>query len=77
MKNCTECKSSEIYVAETISGGGHGPHLLPGTSWFVAKMAKFNVFVCGNCGFVKFFVKPQDLEKVKNSKSFKLVSSLN
>ena len=75
MDKCSECGSSEIYVTETNSGGVYGPILLPGTGTFLWQMAKFRLFVCGNCGFVKFFVKPVDIEKVKKSKQFKLKHS--
>ena len=70
MKKCTECGSSEIYSTEVQSGGGNAPYLLPGTGIFIP--AKFKIYVCGNCGFVKWFVRPEDLEKVKKSKKFKI-----
>lgn len=63
------CSSSSLLTAETSSAGGYGPNLLPGTGSFVP--AKFNVVVCTNCGFVHWFVRAQDIEKVKKSKKFK------
>jgi predicted nucleic-acid-binding Zn-ribbon protein len=66
---CTLCSSSSLVSAEVSSNGGNGPVLLPGTGIF--KPAKFNLVVCTNCGYVNWFVRKQDLEKVKNSKKFK------
>jgi hypothetical protein len=72
VNKCLICSSDSLLSAEAGSSGGYGPMLLPGTGPFLP--AKFNVVVCTNCGFVHWFVRSQDIEKVKNSKKFKPLS---
>jgi hypothetical protein len=69
VNKCLICSSSSLLCAETGSSGGYGPILLPGTGSF--KPAKFNVVVCSNCGFVHWFVRSQDIDKVRKSRKFK------
>lgn len=65
---CQACGGNDLMEAETSSRGGYGPALLPGTGSF--KSAKFRVVVCTTCGFVHWFVKPEDLHKIKKSRYF-------
>jgi predicted nucleic-acid-binding Zn-ribbon protein len=65
---CLICGNNDIRVAEISSMGGQGPDLLPGTGFFTH--AKFSMGVCSACGYVHWFVREEDLEKVKNSKKF-------
>jgi predicted nucleic-acid-binding Zn-ribbon protein len=69
IKECQACGHSDLLEAETASSGGYGPALLPGTGSF--RPAKFRIVVCAACGFVHWFVKNEDLDKVRNSKHFR------
>jgi hypothetical protein len=69
VNKCIICSSNSLLSAEASSASGNGPNLLPGTGVFIP--AKFNVVVCTNCGFVHWFVRSQDIDKVKNSRKFK------
>ena len=69
VNKCLICESDSLLTAEAGSYGAYGPILLPGTGTF--RPAKFNVVVCTNCGYVHWFVRYQDIEKVKKSRKFK------
>ncbi|HSG27784.1 MAG TPA: hypothetical protein VLA34_04830 [Candidatus Krumholzibacterium sp.] len=62
---CPNCGGSEFYKREVDSAGGYGPTLLPGAGAFM-KSAKFEINVCGNCGFVRWFVARRFLERLKS-----------
>jgi len=66
---CLQCGNNDIRTAVINSMGGQGPDLLPGTGFFTH--AKFEIGVCSICGYVHWFVRQEDIEKVKNSKKFK------
>ncbi|HBG01417.1 MAG TPA: hypothetical protein DDW87_07590 [Firmicutes bacterium] len=68
IEECQACGSRDLLETETSSKGGYGPALLPGTGSFGA--AKFRIVVCAQCGFVHWFVKRGDLDKVRKSKRF-------
>ena len=52
-----------MYYKEVGARGGYGPDLLPiGGFW---SSPKFQLWVCGKCGFTMWFVPPEYLEKVK------------
>ena len=69
IKECQACGQTHLLAATTASNGGYGPNLLPGTgSW---RPARFDVVVCGKCGYVHWFVQKEDLDKVKRSKHFR------
>jgi predicted nucleic-acid-binding Zn-ribbon protein len=63
-KGCRNCGSSERYTKEVAANGGYGPALLP-LGWVGWTSPKFKVEVCGQCGFVEWFVAPPFLDKVK------------
>lgn len=69
MEKCQACGQSDLLATKTSAKGGYGPDLLPGTGIF--KGANFQVVVCTECGFVHFYVHPDDLHKVKSSKHFR------
>ncbi|HBN96718.1 MAG TPA: hypothetical protein DDZ66_10495 [Firmicutes bacterium] len=71
IKECQACGQNNLLEAETSSRGGYGPDLLPGTGSF--RPARFRVVVCAMCGFVHWFVKEEDLDKVRNSRHFRPV----
>lgn len=66
---CQACGHHDLLEAETSSSGSYGPDLLPGTGSF--RPAKFLVIVCTKCGFVHWFVRKEDLDKVRNSRHFR------
>lgn len=66
---CTECGGNEFYHREVDSGGAYGPNLLPGAGR-IFKMAKFDIQVCGRCGFVKWFVAERFLDNLKEKGKF-------
>jgi hypothetical protein len=65
---CQACGKDNLLAADVVSRDGYGPELLPGTGIF--SPAHFTIVVCSDCGFVHWFVRSQDLKKVKGSKSF-------
>ncbi|MDI9412215.1 MAG: hypothetical protein QM401_01395 [Bacillota bacterium] len=74
ISNCQVCDSENLIFADTGANGGYGPELLPGTGAF--KPARFRIVVCEKCGFVHFFVIPEDLDKVKKSRRFRSINEL-
>ena len=66
---CQACGKENLLVADVSAVGGYGPNLLPGTGIF--DPARFAIFVCPDCGFVHWYVRSQDIEKVKKSRKFK------
>lgn len=69
ISKCQDCGSHQLLVGEVSGRGSYGPDLLPGKGFFSG--AKFNIIVCSKCGFVHWYVRPQDLEKVRKSGKFK------
>ena len=65
---CDDCESSDLAASEVASSGVYGPDLLPGTGWF--GHAKFQVQVCLRCGRTYWWVRSQDLDKVRKSGKF-------
>jgi predicted nucleic-acid-binding Zn-ribbon protein len=68
---CQACGKDDLLAADVESSGGYGPNLLPGTGIF--SPAHFIIVVCSDCGFVHWYVRSQDIEKVKKSRSFKRI----
>jgi DNA-binding XRE family transcriptional regulator len=69
MTPCPECKSEEVYqykdyIDSTMMGG----ELLPKLSSSIFSSAKIRPVVCSNCGFLRYFVSAEALEKLKTSK---------
>lgn len=67
---CPECGGMEFYKREVNSSGGYGPDLLPGTGSLL-KHGKFEIHVCGKCGFTKWFVAERFLKDIKDRGKFK------
>lgn len=68
---CLACGKDDLLAANVASRGGYGPELLPGTGFIFS--AYFTIVVCSDCGFVHWYVRSQDIEKVKKSRSFKRI----
>lgn len=61
--SCKNCGGTELFSQRVSAKGGYGPDLLPINGIF--NSAKFQIRVCGDCGFVEWFVPPEYLDKVK------------
>ena len=61
-KSCRNCGSTELFSRDVNAKGGYGPDLLP-LGFFSA--VKFHIRVCADCGFVDWFVPPEQLSKVR------------
>ncbi|MEJ2599385.1 MAG: hypothetical protein P8Z00_13705 [Anaerolineales bacterium] len=60
INNCPECGGDEIYAQAVSAIGMYGPDLLPklgpgGLDNFL-KGKKMELYVCGRCGYIRFFV---------------------
>jgi hypothetical protein len=75
VEKCILCGSNDLRIAETWSYGSQGPDLLPGTGFL--SHAKFEIGVCVSCGYVHWFVRNDDIEKIKSSKKFKSKFDMN
>ncbi len=64
--SCPNCGNSDLRTTNVKAVGGYGPNLLPGAGGFF-RPASFNVVVCCNCGLARFFVTPEEMEKIANS----------
>ena len=69
---CQACGKDDLLTADVESAGGYGPKLLPGTGFF--SPALFTIVVCSDCGFVHWYVRSKDIERVKKSRSFKRIN---
>ncbi len=63
-KTCSECGGDAIYMAEVSASGGHGPDLLPGIGEGFWQKKSFEIYICGKCGYAKFFVPERFLAEV-------------
>lgn len=56
-KKCPECGGTDIYKAEVTgqSTDAAGPDLLPYLGGFLNR-PKFELYVCGTCGYCSWFV---------------------
>lgn len=61
---CPHCGSTHMLFKEVRSAGVGGPDLLPGVCAFLQN-AKFHIYVCHDCGYVQWFVAPQNLAEVR------------
>jgi predicted nucleic-acid-binding Zn-ribbon protein len=73
MKNlspCPNCGSRELYRSKEVSAGGrHAPDYLPGLGSFLLA-EKFHLVACRDCGFVRFFARPEAMAKLSESKKW-------
>ena len=67
---CPNCEGRALYKSEEVSAGGrHAPNYLPGLgSFFFSE--KFNLVICKDCGFTRFFARPQARAKLSESKKW-------
>jgi predicted nucleic-acid-binding Zn-ribbon protein len=74
LSSCPCCEGNELYTHTIDSDGYLGPNLLPGLGglW---RNPKFNIVVCQECGHTQFFVDPQSLDKLPNTKGWRRISS--
>lgn len=75
VSKCVVCGNIDIRTTEISAIDSHGQDMLPGTGFF--RHAKFEIGVCASCGYTHWFVRDQDIEKVKNSKKFKSKFDIN
>ncbi len=65
---CPECKSEDVFqyndLIDTTTIGGE---LLPKLASGRFSSAKMRAVVCGDCGFLRYFVADDALEKLKSS----------
>jgi ribosomal protein S27AE len=66
-KVCPECGGTEIFMKAVDASSGHGPDLLPGIGGIFFDRKYFELFICGNCGYIQFFVPQKFLDHVKES----------
>lgn len=66
-RKCSECGGREIFWDKVDASGGYGPDLLPhvGNLFSLWKEKKFEVYVCGSCGYYQFFVADDGLPQVR------------
>lgn len=70
IKPCPNCSGANLYQTDRISaGGGYAPNYLPGLSQFLGR-AKFDIIVCGDCGFTRFFAREEARLKLRTSKQW-------
>lgn len=74
MSPCPECRSDQVFQYKdpvqttTISG-----ELLPKLATRSLASAKMRPVVCGNCGFLRFFVEEEALRKLSSSQHWNQV----
>ncbi len=74
MSPCPECRSDDVYrydgtVDTTTIGGELVPKLAPGR----LSSAKLNCVVCGDCGFLRYYVDADARAKMRSSKHWQRV----
>ena len=68
MKPCPECRSENVYQFEDyIDSTTIGGELLPKLASGMFSSAKIRPVVCGSCGYLRYFVSSDALEKLKVS----------
>src|SRR5690606_10548343 len=78
MKPCPVCGSNEIYKYKEYflsPGASMGETLLPGVGTSFIFAAKICPAVCRNCGHIRLFASEKARQKLKTSKSWKLVDA--
>lgn len=69
MSPCPECRSDQVYrYKDLIDPTTLGTELLPKLASGRFSSAKMWCVVCGDCGFLRYFVAEQALEKLRSSK---------
>ena len=69
MPTCPECRSENLFqckdLIDTTTIGGE---LLPKLSSGRFSSAKMRAVICGDCGFLRYFVADEALQKLRSSK---------
>ena len=65
---CPHCDSSELFHQKVASGGGYGPHLLPGLGG-IFDIPFFHAILCSDCGHVMLFAEKHRLERLSRKRS--------
>ena len=74
MSPCPECRSDQVYqYEELIDTTTIGGELLPKLATGRFSSAKMRAVVCGDCGFLRYFVDKTALEKMRSSKHWNRV----
>lgn len=74
MAPCPECKSEEVYqYKDYIDTTTIGGELLPKLAPNMFSSAKIRPVICSNCGFLRYFVSNEALDKLKTSKHWSRV----
>ena len=60
---CPACGSKQMYTTRTSANGGYGPTLLPRLGRLF-QPAKFDVYLCGNCGHTAFYATEETLDNL-------------
>lgn len=69
MAPCPECKSEEVYqYKDYIDTTTIGGELLPKLASGMFSSAKIRPVVCSDCGFLRYFVSNEALDRLKVSK---------
>ena len=64
---CPECGTQEIYVTQA-NARGEAINLLPHIGGFFSSV-KFDVYICGHCGYYRLFLPQEYLGDVVNNLS--------
>lgn len=74
MKSCPECGSNQVYRYDgVVDMYGMNGELLPGLrSGIILTTSKATPVVCSECGYLRFFVAPASLTKLKRAKKWRL-----
>jgi len=71
MKPCPECKSEDVYqYKDDVDTTTIGGELLPRLASDMFSSAKVRPVICSNCGYLRYFVSTEALEKLKLSKDW-------
>ncbi len=74
MSPCPECKSDEVYQSENfVDGTTIGGELLPKLATGRFSSAKMRPVVCADCGYLRYFVDEEALQKMRSSKHWNRV----
>lgn len=68
MSPCPECSSEHVYQSQTlVETTTIGGELLPKLATRKLSAAKMRPVVCGDCGFLRYFVDSEALSKLRSS----------
>ncbi len=68
MSPCPECRSDQVFqYKDPIESTTIGGELLPKLATRALVSAKMRPVVCGDCGFLRFFVEDEAMRKLRSS----------